>query len=340
MPRTFLRELGDGDSIDEILLVRDKQVRTNRNGNLYLQMELEDKSGSLSARYWNATEGETRLFETGDFLRVKGKVQIFQGQQQLIVSSFETRSSTEIDLVDFIPEGAQDVEDLLQRLRGSLDRVRPLPLQAIARAFLMDAELMGQFSRAPAGIRHHHAYLGGLLEHVVNLLEVWDRIADLYPDVDPDLMRLGIFLHDLGKVRELTYARGFAYGDEGQLLGHLVIGVEMLTEKIPVAADLLGEPIDLEIVLRLKHLIVSHHGQYEFGSPKLPMTPEAIALHHLDNLDAKVHNFVRTIKDDQNVGSSWTNFESALGRKLFKGSASVREALRTSDRTSDRTSVR
>jgi 3'-5' exoribonuclease len=157
------------------------------------------------------------------------------------------------------------------------------------------------------------------MEHVVNLLVTADRILDLYPAVDRDLLLAGIFLHDLGKVHELSYGHGFRYTDEGQLLGHLVIGVEMLTEKSRQTVELTGEPFPQELLLRLKHMIVSHHGAYEFGSPKLPMTPEAIALHHLDNLDAKVHNFNQQIVDDPNPDSAWTSYDPILGRKLFKG---------------------
>src|SRR5262249_40519252 len=147
---------------------------------------------------------------------------------------------------------------------------------------------------------------GGLIEHVVNMLEVADKILVFYPDVDKDLLRMGIFLHDVGKVRELSFDRTFGYTDEGQLIGHLVIGVEMVNEKVKAAEQLTGEEFPDELLLRLKHLILSHHGTYEFGSPKLPMTPEAIALHHLDNLDAKVHMFAREIKDDRNQSSAWT----------------------------------
>jgi 3'-5' exoribonuclease len=192
-------------------------------------------------------------------------------------------------------------------------------LRALAECFLIDDAFMGKFTKAPAGIKNHHAYQGGLLEHVVTMLTAADRIADLYPEIDRDLLLAGIFLHDIGKVDELSYDRAFGYTDEGQLLGHLVMGVEMLRDKAQRASDLTGEPFPLELLLRLKHMIVSHHGTYEFGSPKVPMTPEAIALHHLDNLDAKIHLFTREIRDDPSRESSWTPFHTNLGRRLFKG---------------------
>ena len=178
---------------------------------------------------------------------------------------------------------------------------------------------MNPCTRSPAGVKNHHAYPGGLLEHVVNLMEVVDRIVDRYPAVDADLLMTGAFLHDLGKVEELSCDKGFAYTDAGQLLGHTVLAVSIVHEKVAEAERLSGEPMCPETVLRLKHMIVSHHGQYEYGAPKLPMTLEAIALHHLDNLDAKLHSFEQLIRDDANLDSSWTQFHHNLNRKLFKG---------------------
>jgi 3'-5' exoribonuclease len=282
-------------------------------------LELDDRTGSISARYWNATDDQVRSFQAGDFLRVKGKVQLFQGQPQLIVNNFDRCDPARVNLADFVPTTEMDVEQLMQDLRECLGRIRHPHMQAIVRAFLMDDAVLSGLRQAPAGVRNHHAYVGGLLEHIVNLLRVAERITDLYPTLDHDLLKMGILLHDIGKIRELNYDRGFSYSDEGQLIGHLVIGVEMLDDKLPIAAELLGEPIDRDVILKLKHLIVSHHGNYEYGSPKLPMIPEAVALHHLDNLDAKVHNFSRTIRDDPDAASAWTPYDPQLGRRLFKG---------------------
>lgn len=200
-----------------------------------------------------------------------------------------------------------------------LHRLENPHLRTLGECFLMDAPLMEAFCKVPAGIRNHHAYLGGLLEHVVTLLEGADRLAPLYPELNRDLLFMGIFLHDIGKVRELSCERVFGYTDEGQLVGHLVIGVEMLDEKVARVPDLTGEPFPAELLLRLKHMILSHHGTYEFGSPRLPMTPEAVALHHLDNFDAKVHSFTRDIREDRNGSSAWTPYSQAMQCRLFKG---------------------
>lgn len=314
----YVNDLAEGDSVDQPMLVREKQIRSNRNGNAYLQLELMDRTAAISARYWNVGDHESKSFETGDFLLIRGKVQVFQGQLQLIVNTFRKVDPSQLDLAEFVPSTPKDVNILLTDLRSMLGKVKHPHLRTLVQTFLADDVFMRRLARAPAGVRHHHAYVGGLLEHVVNLLKVFDRIADLYPELDPDLMRLGIFLHDVGKLRELQYERDFSYSDEGQLLGHLVLGVEMLTEKLSETAGLLGEPVPTQLVDHLKHLIVSHHGTYEYGSPRLPMTPEAVALHHLDNLDAKVHAFARTIKDDVGGDPRWTAYDPKQGRRLFK----------------------
>jgi 3'-5' exoribonuclease len=316
--RVYVGELAEGDSVDQPMLVREKQIRTNRNGNAYLQLELMDRTAAISARFWNVGDQESRSFETGDFLSIRGKVQMFQGQLQLIISAFRRCEADDLDLADFVPSSPKDVNVLLSDLRAILGKVRQPHLRTLVQTFLADDLFMRKLARAPAGVRNHHAYVGGLLEHVVNLLKVYDRIADLYPELDPDIMRLGIFLHDVGKLRELQFERDFSYSDEGQLLGHLMLGVEMLTEKLAETTHLLGEPVPAHLVGHLKHLIVSHHGTYEYGSPRLPMTPEAIALHHLDNLDAKIHSFARAVKDDLNGDPRWTAFDPKMNRKLYK----------------------
>jgi len=317
--RRYVQQLTDGDTIDEIYLVVDKQLRANRNGNLYLQVDIRDRTGSINARLWNAGEQLFRSFEVGDFLQVRGKVQLFQGALQMILSHLDRVQTEKVELADFLPHTEQDVSKLLERLRAILKKISNPHLKALIECFLMDDEFMAGFCQAPAGVRNHHAYLGGLLEHVVTLLDGADRLLPLYPDLDRDLLLMGVFLHDIGKVRELSFARAFAYTDEGQLIGHLIIGVEMLNEKAAKVPDLTGEPFPAELLLRLKHMILSHHGSYEFGSPKLPMTPEAVALSALDNFDAKVHAFTRDIREDRNQTSSWTPFNQSLQRRLFKG---------------------
>src|SRR6202790_2186574 len=184
VPRRFVQQLADGDNLEEVFLVTDKQLRANRNGNLYLQLELRDRTGNIGARLWNAGEPLFRSFDSGDFLLVKGKVQLFQGALQMILSHVEKVPETRVDLGDFLPHTEQDVSKLYERLRAALMKLTNPHLRALAECFLMDQEFVQAFCRAPAGIRNHHAYIGGLLEHVVTLLDAADRLAPLYPDVD------------------------------------------------------------------------------------------------------------------------------------------------------------
>ena len=321
MPRKFLREFRDGDTVEEVFLLADRQLRANRNANLYLLASLRDRTGVMSGLMWNVSEDFLSHVNAGDYVRVKGKVQVYQGSLQMIISQISQEPSEGLDADDFRPPAARNVETLLSRLRELLLAIECPSLRMLMECFLVDEELMHNLSRAPAGVKTHHAYHGGLLEHIVNILETANRIADLYPEVDMDLLSAGIFLHDLGKIREMDADPSFVYTDEGQLLGHLVIGIEMLTARVLEVERMTGEPFPQETVLRLKHMIASHHGTYEFGSPRLPMTPEAVALHHLDNLDAKIHEFSRSIQDDPNPDSHWTPYSNRLARKLFKGAA-------------------
>jgi 3'-5' exoribonuclease len=319
MTRRAIQLLTDGENIDETYMVTDKQLRTNRAGSFFLQLELRDRTGAISARLWNANEPQFRSFNEGDFLRIKGKVQLFQGALQVLFTQFERIDPAKVILGDFVPRVEQDIHKLFDRLRQHLLKLGDPHLRALAECFLIDEAFVRAFCNVPAGIRNHHAYLGGLLEHVVTLLDAADRIAPLYPELNRDLLLMGVFLHDVGKTRELSADTVFGYTDEGQLIGHIDIGVEMLTEKVARVPDLTGEPFPSETFLRLKHMIISHHGSYEFGSPRLPMTPEAIALHHLDNLDAKLHVFLRDIREDKNTTSAWTPYNQSIQRRLFKG---------------------
>ena len=322
MPRRFVNQIAHQEAVDQIFLAGNKQMRPNRNGNLFLQVELSDRSGMLNARLWNANDTVYRSFDDGDYIRVAGTAQVYQGAMQVIATAIHKVSAADIDPADFVPLAMIDLDRLVGRLRELLRGMSDPHLRALAECFLMDEAFMAKLGKAPAGVKNHHAYHGGLLDHVVNLMEVTHRVAPLYPAINADMLLMGAFVHDLGKIDELGYERTFSYTDEGQLIGHVVMAVSMLEQKVREAEKLSGEPIPAETVLRLKHIIVSHHGEYEFGAPKLPMTLEAIAIHCLDNLDAKLFNFQQQIRDDANVESAWTSFNPQLNRKLFKGNAS------------------
>jgi 3'-5' exoribonuclease len=228
---------------------------------------------------------------------------------------------------------SEEIDRLAKRLTELLRSLLNVHLRNLAECFLSDDEFMRKFTAAPAGVKNHHAYRGGLLAHVVSLMEACRVVAPLYPELDADLLLMGAFLHDAGKIDELIYDRELAYSDEGQLIGHVIMVLGTVEDKVAESERLSGEKFPTELLLRLKHIIVSHHGEYEFGSPKLPMTLEAIALHLLDNLDAKLYSVAQILKEDAGGDSAWTSYNQALGRKFFKGSAaSADRATRNGER--------
>ncbi len=318
MTRRFINQLGEHENVDQVFLVADKQLRTNRNGNLYLQLRLSDRTGSVTAMLWNASDQVYGSFDNGDYVRVQATTQFYNGALQMITQRVERADAHSINEADFRTLGSVDIDRLTVRLSEMLRAITNFHLRCLAECFLMDESFMDKFTRAPAGVKNHHAYHGGLMEHVVSLMELTRVVAPRYPDLDADLLLLGAFLHDVGKVDELTYERELGYSDEGQLVGHLVMGVDLLDQKVREAQSLCSEPIPPRLHMLLKHMILSHHGEYEFGSPKLPMTPEAVALHYLDNLDAKLQMFSLLIQNDANSDSNWTPYQQNLGRKLFK----------------------
>lgn len=320
MVRTFVKELKDGDSVNEVFMLADKQLRANRNANLYLLAMLRDKTGVISGLMWNVSEDSVQHLAIGDMVRVKGKVQVFQGGLQMIVAQLDLAPTSSYDADDFLIQPQANVGPLLSRLKELMSSLTCPALQALADSFMEDEELIDALCSAPAGVKAHHAYHGGLIEHIVGMAEVADRICGYYETLNRDLLLLGVLLHDLGKVRELSWDPALAYTDEGQLLGHMNIAVEILNEKLQlVRAKSGGKGVGGEDILRIKHMILSHHGTLEFGSARVPMTPEAIALHQIDNLDAKLHEFTRAIEDDLNGDSAWTPYSPRIERRLFKG---------------------
>ena len=319
MSRLFVNQLNDGQGVDEVYLASEKQLRPNRQGNLYLQVRLSDKTGSLTAMLWNANQKQFDSFQNGDFVRVLGNAQLYNGGMQIIAREINSVTDKAIDESDFVTISQASIEQLAGRMAEMLREIRNVHLRNLAECFLADEDFMEKFRKAPAGIKNHHAYHGGLIEHVVSLMEVARFIAGRYPRLNGDLLLMGAMLHDVGKIDELSYERDLGYEDSGQLLGHMVMGVEIVQQKIEEAARLSGEPFPEPLAVQLKHLILSHHGQLEFGSPVLPMTLEAMALHFIDNLDAKMHGIAQIIDEDANPGSPWTTYQPALSRKIFKG---------------------
>lgn len=319
LPRRYVSQLAHNEQVQQVFLASDKQLRPNRNGNLYLQLALSDRSGSIATRMWNASEGDYRAFENGDYVLVDGATQLFQGSMQLIAQTIRKARPDEVVEADFLVLRDADVDRMAARLAGILREIETPELRNLCECFLLDESFMGKFTRAPAGMKNHHAYQGGLLEHVLSLCELVLAVAPRYPQLSRDKLMVGAFLHDAAKVDELSYDRDIAYTDEGQMLGHMVLAITLLDDKVREAERLSGEPFPKPLAMEIKHMIISHHGEYAYGSSKLPMTLEAVALHLLDNLDAKLASFGQLINDCPNADSNWTQYYNNIDRKLWKG---------------------
>ena len=317
--RRRITELAASTQIDQSFLATRKQLRPNRNGQLYLQVELADRSGAITGRMWNASAEDFECFDEGDYVRVDGTVQLYSGALQIIIAAIGRIDPRSVDEADFHVLSTAEVDRLVSELRRLLGTIGKPDLSALVAEVLADEALMTAFKRSPAGVKQHHAYAGGLLEHVVSLLDLADRVAPRYPAVDRDLLLVGVLFHDIGKTLELESERGFSYTDAGQLLGHVVLGLEMAEEKIRAAEQRTGRAFDAETEVRVKHMIASHHGEYAYGAPKLPMTLEAIALHHLDQLDARLAGTLQLMQSEAALDGGWTQYHANLGRKFFKG---------------------
>lgn len=318
MTRRTVVSLTDGETVDEVYLARERQLRTNRNGNLYVQVELADRTGTITGRMWNAGQSVFGSFADGDFLRVRGKVQAYQGSLQVIATALEKAAPEGMDPLDFVARAPTDPEASLGRIEGHIAAIRDFPLRALAESFLVDADLKARFLAAPAGVSAHHAYTGGLAEHVAAMMDIANLVAPLYPGLDRDLLVAGILIHDIGKVEELAVGQGFSYTDAGQLLGHLAIGQEMVESRIARVEKTLGEPFPAETRLRLLHMLLSHHGTLEHGSPRVPMTPEAVALHEIDSLDSRMNMVLRHLEENRAQGA-WSPWHPLLQRRLYRG---------------------
>lgn len=320
MSRQFIADLQARDSVDEIYRVVDKQVRSNRQGSDYLLIQLMDRTGQVSGLRWNAGQSLYETFQKGDFLRVLGATQLHNGLLQIIVQDFESVHPSKVNHEDFSRTDPGEVEQLIAELKSKLGSVKQPHLRRLVAAYLADAQLLDKLRRAPAGIKTHHAYEGGLLRHVVDLMRIAESVAPRYPQLDIEMLLVGVFLHDLGKLEELTYDGDMSYSDPGQMLGHLVQGAIEVERRAHQIERETGQAIPDDILWRLQHMIVSHHGQLDHGSPKVPMTIEAIVLHYIDDMDAKVNAATELIESDRNTDSRWTAYHPVMGRKLYKPS--------------------
>jgi 3'-5' exoribonuclease len=279
-----------------------------------LTLKLLDRSGEIEARIWDRADDLGRGFERNDFVRVRGQATLYQGKMQIRVQDVMRVEESKVAAEDFLPKSAFEPDVMLEELQSILHAIKNPHLLALAEAFFADAELMSLLKQAPGAKTIHHPYLSGLLEHTLSLLKLILKVAENYRGIDVDLLLIGGFLHDIGKIYEFSFERSVDYTDAGQLLGHLVMEVELVDRKIATIPD-----FPTELALLVKHLLVSHHGAYEFGSPKLPQTVEAVILHSLDDLDGKIQAIQNLPAKEP--GSKWTVFHRAYGRSFYRGNS-------------------
>lgn len=313
MKAPFVSDLEPNKIVTASFLVQAKEIRQKKTGEPYLSLTLGDRTGEVDAKMWDNVAEVLDAFDRDDFVKVKGLVQIYHNRPQLTIHKIRPMAESEIDLADYFPASERDPDQMWAELLGFVGRMEHQYLRALLEAVLADEEIARRFRAAPAAKHIHHAYLGGLLEHVVSLCEMAKLAAGHYREIDADLLLTGVVLHDIGKIHELSYDRGFGYTSEGQLLGHMTIALHMVAEKI---AGIAGFPPALRSLV--EHMIISHHGQLEFGSPKLPQFPEALLLHYLDDLDSKLECMRSSIKRDRQVEGCFTGYVPSLERTVLK----------------------
>ncbi|MCH8121066.1 MAG: HD domain-containing protein [Planctomycetes bacterium] len=316
MAHKFINQIEPGETIDNVYIVRDPILRSTARGDLYIAMFLSDNSGQLNGRMWQATETIYKALPKPGFVHIQGRSELYQNNLQIIINNVSVVDASTVSIDDFLARTDKDTKQMFEEVTKIVGRIKNPQLKAMVGEFMADAELMEKFRNAPAAIKMHHSYIGGLLEHTYNMLRVAVAILPLYPEVQADLVLAGIFLHDIGKTEELSYDMAFSYTDSGQLIGHVVKSLLMINQK----ADALrakDTQIEQTVMDALGHIILSHHGQYEFGSPKLPATAEAFMVYYIDDLDAKISQVTAAI-DKEPGDSNWTAWKNALQTRLYR----------------------
>ena len=316
MAHKFINEIKPGEAIDDIYMAKDPILRSTARGDLYIAMFLCDRTGQLNGRMWQATEAAYSSLPKPGFVHIQGRSELYQNNLQIIINTFSVVDTSKVSLEDFLARTEKDTDRMFEEVKEIVARIKNPQIKMLVKEFLTDSELMKKFCNAPGGVKLHHNYLGGLLEHTHNMLNVALAILPFYPQLQPDLVLAAIFLHDMGKTEELSYDMAFSYTDPGQLIGHITQSFLIMNKKADILVEK-GTPIDKSILDTLGHIILSHHGQYEFGSPKLPATPEAFMVNYIDDLDAKIGQVTAAI-DNELSDSNWTTWQNALQTRLYR----------------------
>jgi 3'-5' exoribonuclease len=313
MKKRFISDIRAGDRVDDIFVLSEKILSQKKDGNNFLNITLSDKTGTIKGVVWDNVDQIAAGITSGDFAHVNGSVSEYRGTLQVVIKIMEPFPSDRIDPSDFLPQTSRDIEGMFERLVKRMDSITTDYLKALIDAFFKDKEFVNKFKTAPAAKKMHHAYIGGLLEHTLSMTSLADKIAGHYSGINRDLLLSGAILHDIGKVDEFEYQFKIDYSDKGRLLNHIVIGLKMVDEKL---SEIKYFPEDQ--VLLLKHLIVSHHGTREFGSPEPPKTIEAVLLNYIDEIDSKV-NAIRDFIAAEDPDETWTSYHRLLERHFYKG---------------------
>lgn len=313
MKSPYVRDLQPNQTVTATFLVHSKEIRQKKSGDLYLSLLVGDRTGDLDAKMWDNVADVIDTFDRDDFVTVKGLVNVYHNRPQLTIHKVKRVDEAEVDPADFFPVSERSPNEMFAELRDVVAGFTNPHLKALVQTFLDDEEFARRYRRAPAAKMIHHAYLGGLLEHVLSLCHLCRVAAEHYRNIDIDLLLTGAVLHDIGKIYELDYDRSFGYTTEGQLLGHIAIGLRLIAEKLRTLPEF---PPRLRTLV--EHMVVSHHGLLEFGSPKVPLFPEAMLLHYLDDLDSKMECMRSLLDNDRHLEGDWTGYSQPLDRTILK----------------------
>jgi 3'-5' exoribonuclease len=310
----YLKDIKQGDKVASTFLAAEKNMAFSQKGSPYLTVRLKDKTGEIESKVWDNAVEFDRLFKKGDIIFIEGKAASYKNSIQISIVNIKKSSREEIEPTDYLPVAKADVNGMLNEILTYIVKIKKKHLHDLLNSFFQDEKTADLFKRAPAAKGFHHIYLGGLLEHTLSVVRLLEKVAEHYPNLNKDMLIAGGILHDIGKIYEFSYDSLIDYSDEGRLIGHIVMGVEMLNKKIDAIPD-----FPPQLSLELRHILLSHHGEFEFGSPKRPKTLEALVVHYIDDLDAKLNAFETFITDSTNADSDWTSYNRFFERFLYKG---------------------
>jgi 3'-5' exoribonuclease len=314
--RVYVKDLVAGQEVEGIYLVVEATLRAAKNGSKYVQASFCDKSGSIAVRQWDANDKDFGCYKVSGFIKIRGRVETYKNAMQMIVFSVQDCEGEAINAGDFLPISTRPLEEMDRELESVLQSITDPDYKRLLNSIFGDADIRARYVKGPAAAAVHHAWVGGLIEHVLSACKTAQAIAEQRPYLNRDLLMAGVLLHDIGKIEELDSGPGFGYTDTGRLCGHIVLGSLLVERHLIKMPDFPRKKRDLII-----HMILSHHGELEYGSPVTPVTAEAVALHHLECLDAKVQGIQTLIERDRAAGndSAWTDFARVVDGRIYKG---------------------